>query len=42
MDVDRRLEGLGPFPERLQRGMIEVLTVGVTVDHGAAELQLAH
>ena len=40
MDVDQRAERLGALPERAQRWMIEILPVGVAVDHGAAEFQL--
>jgi hypothetical protein len=31
--------GFRAFPERKQRGMVEILAMGVAVDHGAAELQ---
>jgi hypothetical protein len=41
MNVDRRLQRLGPFPERVQRPVIEILAVGVAVDHRPAKLQLA-
>src|SRR6516165_4987899 len=42
MQVDERADLLGAFPERKQRGMVEILAVGVAIDHGAAELELAH
>ena len=42
MQIDERTQRFRPFPERMERGMIEVLPVGVAVDHGAAEPQLAH
>src|SRR5271157_6383498 len=42
VDVDRGAERLRALPERIQRGMIEVLAVGVAVDHRAAELEAAH
>jgi hypothetical protein len=41
MNVDRRLQRLGPFPERVQLRVIEILAVGVAVDHRPAKLQLA-
>src|SRR5262249_11897877 len=40
MNVNRRAEGLRPLPERMERGVVEVLAVGMAVDHGPAELQL--
>src|SRR5262245_27795074 len=40
MDIDQRAERLGALPERGKRGIVEVLSVGVSVDHRAAELQL--
>ena len=42
MDVDRLPPTPGLVPERLQRRVVEILAIGVAVDHGAAELQLAH
>ena len=42
MNIDRRAERLGALPERIERRMVEILAVGVAVDHGAAEFQLAH
>ncbi len=42
MNVDRRAERLGPLPERMQRRMVEILAVGVAVDHGAGEFEVAH
>ena len=41
VDVDRSSQCLRSIPERLQRWMVEILAVGVAVDHGAAEFQLA-
>ena len=42
MNVDRRTERLGALPKRMERRVIEVLAEGVAVDHGAAELEVAH
>ena len=41
MNVDRRLQRLGPVPERVQRRVVEILAIGVAVDHRPAKLQLA-
>ena len=41
MNVDRRLQRLSPVPERVQRRVIEILAIGVTVDHCPAKLQFA-
>ena len=40
MQIDQRAERLGALPERRERRMVEILAVGVAVDHGAAEFQL--
>ncbi len=42
MQVDHGAERLGALPERVERGMVEVLPVGVAVDHGANDAQFAH
>ena len=42
MQIDQRLERLRAFPERIERGIVQILPVGVAVDHGAAEFQVAH
>ena len=41
MQVDRRAQRRGAFPERIIGPVIEIFSVGVTVDHGAAKLQVA-
>jgi hypothetical protein len=41
MNVDGCAKRFRALPEWMQRGMIEILTVGVAVDHGAAEFQVA-
>src|SRR3954464_8645246 len=41
VDVDRSSQCLRPIPERLQRWMVDVLSVGVAVYHGALFLSLA-
>ena len=42
MNIDHRQQFLGPLPERVERRVVEILAVGVAVDHGAAEIELAH
>jgi len=42
VQVDQRSQGLGALPERRERGMIEILPVGVAVDHRPAEFQVVH
>src|SRR4030081_94041 len=42
MEIDQRAERFGALPERIERRMIEGLPMGVAVDHGAAELEIAH
>ena len=42
MDIDRRAQRLGALPENMQRRMVEILAMGMAVDHGAAEFQVAH
>src|SRR5580704_2910946 len=42
MDIDHRAERVGAFPKRIELGGVEILPVGVAIDHGAAELQLTH
>src|SRR6185312_615740 len=42
MQVDRRAQDGGALPERIVAAVVEVFAVAVAVDHGAAELELAH
>ena len=42
MQVDQRVECFDLGPEWMQRRVVEILAIGVTVDHGAAEFQLVH
>jgi hypothetical protein len=42
MQIDRRAERVGALPERIELGGIEILSMCVAVDHGAAEFQFAH
>ena len=42
MQIDRRAQCRGAFPERIIGPVVEIFAVGVAVDHGAAELELAH
>ena len=42
MEIDERVQCLRPFPERVERAIIQIHPIGMTVDHGAAELELAH
>ena len=41
MQVDRGIQCLGPLPKRVECAVVEILPVGVPVDHGAAKLKLA-
>ena len=41
MQIDQRAERLRPLPERMERRVVEILPVGVAVDHGADEAELA-
>ena len=41
VNINRRAECFRPLPERIERGMIEILPVGMAVDHGAAKLEFA-
>src|SRR5262245_38846253 len=40
MQIDRRVQGLGPLPEWIERRVIEIDPVAVAVDHDAAEAEL--
>src|SRR5437588_5748403 len=42
MQIDQRAKRFGALPERIERRIIEILTIGMAVDHGAAEFELAH
>jgi hypothetical protein len=42
MKIDDGPQGFRPFPERIERRIVEILPVGVTVDHGTEELEIAH
>ena len=42
MQIDHGTQRLRPLPERIERRVIKILPVGVAVDHGAAEFELAH
>src|SRR6516162_7884355 len=42
MEIDERVQCLRPFPERVERAIIQIYPIGMAVDHGAAELELAH
>ncbi len=42
MNVDRRAQRLRALPEWIERRVIEILAVGVAVDHRAAEFEVAH
>ena len=41
MEIDHRAKRVGALPERIERSVIEILTVGVAVDHRAAEFEIA-
>src|SRR5579863_7695177 len=41
MQVDRCANGLRAFPERIKDRVIEVLSVGVTIDQGTAKTEVA-
>jgi hypothetical protein len=41
MDVNRYAEHRDTFPERGQRSMIQILSVGVAVDHRTAEAEIS-
>ena len=41
MQIDHRAERVGTLPKRIERRVVEILPVGVAIDHGAAELQFA-
>src|SRR5262249_39292762 len=40
--IDRSSECFDAFPERIERGVVEILAIGVAVDHATAETELAH
>ena len=42
MQIDERVQCLRPLPDGIERGMIQIHPIGMAVDHGAAELELAH
>src|SRR5262249_61165354 len=42
MQIDECLERLRPLPEWVPRSVVQVLAVGMAIDHGAAEFELAH
>src|SRR6476661_2765966 len=42
MQVDQRVQSLRALPERVERAIVEILSIGMPVDHGAAEFELAH
>src|SRR5262249_40216498 len=42
VQIDECLERLRPLPEWVQRSVVQVLAVGMAIDHGAAEFELAH
>ncbi len=42
MQIERHAKRFGALPQRISVGMIEILAVGVAVDHGAGEFQIAH
>ena len=41
VQVNQRVQRLDALPKRRERGMIEILAVGVAIDHRAAEFQLS-
>src|SRR5262249_31897452 len=42
MHIEESAERLRPLPEWVQRSVVQVLAVGMAIDHGAAEFELAH
>ena len=42
MQIDHRAQRFGALPERIERRVIEILAIGVAVDHGAAEFEVVH
>src|SRR5580693_7242411 len=42
MNIDHCSEFVGALPKWIELGSIEILSVSVAVDHGAAELQITH
>src|SRR5262250_601295 len=42
MQIDECLERLRPLPKWVQRSVVQVLAIGMAIDHGAAEFELAH
>src|SRR5262249_53278202 len=42
VEVDKCAQLLRPLPERVKRGMVEVLAAGVPVDHRSGKRELAH
>src|SRR3954470_17917207 len=42
VQVDQRAEHLGALPKWIKRRVVEILPIGMAVDHGAAEFQFLH